>query len=143
MNHLAIIKEKIKNDNYANNFGIILDDLKDDYVKMHMELRPIMNNFYDRPHGAAIYGLADVAFSVIGNNQNIISVALECSITYHSSPDSGQILYVEGKLIKQSRKIGTYLFTLYTMDNNKQNIVATMLSTLYRTNRPIEQNRND
>jgi uncharacterized protein (TIGR00369 family) len=102
-----------------------------------------MNNFYDRPHGAAIYGLADVAFSVIGNNQNIISVALECSITYHSSPESGQILYVEGKLIKQTRKIGTYLFTLYTMENNKQNIVATMLSTLYRTNRPIGQNRND
>ncbi|MFX0069888.1 MAG: PaaI family thioesterase [Candidatus Hermodarchaeota archaeon] len=137
MDKLEIIKEKFKNDKFAQNFGVILDNLTENSVKMHMELTPSMNNFYNRPHGAAIYGLADAAFSVIGNNQNVISVALECSITYHSSPNDGQILYVEGKLIKQTRRIGTYIFTLYTMENENQEVVATMLSTLYRTNKPI------
>ena len=137
MDKLEIIKEKFKNDKFAQNFGVVLDDLTENSVKMHMELTPKMNNFYDRTHGAAIYGLADAAFSAIGNNQNIISVALECSITYHSSPSDGQILYVEGKLIKQTLRIGTYIFTLYTMENASQEIVATMLSTLYRTNKPI------
>lgn len=137
MDNLEIIRNKFKNDNFAKNLGIILDDLTIDYVKMHMHLKPEMCNFYGRPHGGAIYGLADAAFSVIGNNQNLISVALDCTITYHASPDPEDILYVEGKLLKQTRKIATFLFTIYTLKNENQNLIATMLSTLYRTGRPI------
>ena len=139
MDKLEIIKDKFKNDNFAKNMGVILDDLTDDYVKMHMELRSDMNNFYGRPHGGAIYGLADAAFSVIGNNQNIISVALDSTITYHASPNPGEILYVEGKLLKSTRKISTFIFTLYTLNDGNQNLIATMLSTLYRTGRAINQ----
>ncbi|TFG23893.1 MAG: hotdog fold thioesterase [Promethearchaeota archaeon] len=139
MDKLELIKDKFKNDNFAKNLGVILDDLKEDFVKMHMELRSDMNNFYGRPHGGAIYSLADAAFSVIGNNQNIISVALDCTITYHASPNPGEILYVEGKLLKSTRKISTFIFTLYTLNDGNQNLIATMLSTLYRTGRPINQ----
>ena len=139
MDKLEIIKDKFKNDNFAKHLGVILDDLTEDFVKMHMELRSDMSNFYGRPHGGAIYGLADAAFSVIGNNQNIISVALDCTITYHASPDPGEILYVEGKLLKSTRKISTFIFTLYTLNGENQNLIATMLSTLYRTGRPIIQ----
>ena len=136
MNKLDVITEKFKNDNYAKNYGIVLDDLTENTIKMHMQLKPEMNNFNGRPHGGAIYGLADVAFSLIGNNQNNISVALDCTITYHASPKSNNILHVEGKLIKQTRKIGTYLFDIYTENDNTRTIIATMLSTLYRTGKP-------
>ena len=139
MDKLEIIKDKFKSDNFAKHLGVILDHLTEDFVKMHMKLRSDMNNFYGRPHGGAIYGLADAAFSVIGNNQNIISVALDCTITYHASPNPGEILYVEGKLLKSTRKISTFIFTLYTLNDGNQNLIATMLSTLYRTGRPINQ----
>ena len=137
MDKLEVIKDKFKNDNFAMNLGVKLDDLTENYVKMHMILKSDMNNFYGRPHGGAIYSLADAAFSVIGNNQNIISVALDCTITYHASPNPGEILYVEGKLLKSTRKISTFIFTLYTLNGGDQNLIATMLSTLYRTGRAI------
>lgn len=137
MDKLEVIKNKFKNDNFAMNLGVKLDDLTENYVKMHMILKSDMNNFYGRPHGGAIYSLADAAFSVIGNNQNIISVALDCTITYHASPNPGEILYVEGKLLKSTRKISTFIFTLYTLNGGDQNLIATMLSTLYRTGRAI------
>ena len=137
MDKLEVIKDKFKNDNFAMNLGVKLDDLTENYVKMHMILKSDMNNFYGRPHGGAIYTLADAAFSVIGNNQNIISVALDCTITYHASPNPGEILYVEGKLLKSTRKISTFIFTLYTLNGGDQNLIATMLSTLYRTGRAI------
>jgi len=140
MNKLDVITEKFKNDNYAKNYGIILDDLTENTIKMHMQLKPEMNNFNGRPHGGAIYGLADVAFSLIGNNQNNISVALDCTINYHASPKSDDILIVEGKLIKQTRKIGTYLFDIYTEIDGNRTIIATMLSTLYRTGKPHDPN---
>lgn len=136
MDNLEFIKEKFKNDRFAQNFGIVLDELTENTVKMHMKLTPKMNNFNGKPHGAVIYGLADVAFSVIGNNQNIICVALDCSISYHASPATDQILYVEGELIKQSRKIGTYMFNLYTKQNGGYQKIATMMSTLYCTGKP-------
>ncbi len=140
MNKIDVITEKFKNDNYARNFGIILDELTENTIKMHMQLKPDMNNFNGRPHGGAIYGLADVAFSLIGNNQNNISVALDCTINYHASPKPDDMLYVEGKLIKQTRKIGTYLFDIYTEPEGIHIIIATMLSTLYRTGKPHEPN---
>lgn len=136
MDKLDLIKEKFKKDNFAQNFGVVLDELTEDSVKMHMKLTDKMNNFHGTPHGAAIYGLADAAFSVIGNNQNNISVALDCNIYYHAAPKSGQILYVTGDRIKQTRKIGTYIFELYTKRDGAQNRVATMVSTLYRTGKP-------
>ncbi len=138
MTHLDIIKQKFREDKFAKGLGIILDDLSEDHVKMHMLITPQMENFYNRPHGGAIYGLADVAFSLIGNNQNNISVALSCTINYHSSPDTGEILYVEGIKIDQSRKIGTFMFELFSSSDLKKKKVATMISTLYRTGKPIE-----
>jgi acyl-CoA thioesterase len=137
MDKLELIKDRFKTDNFAMNLGVVLDQLTENYVKMHMSLKSDMNNFYGRPHGGAIYSLADAAFSVIGNNQNVVSVALDCTITYHSSPNPGEILYVEGKLLKSTRKISTFIFTLYTPNGKDQNLIATMLSTLYRTGRPI------
>ena len=140
MNKLDVIAEKFKNDNYAKNFGIILDELTESSIKMHMQLKPDMNNFNGRPHGGAIYGLGDVAFSLIGNNQNNISVALDCTINYHASPNPDELLYVDGKLIKQTRKIGTYLFDIYTEKDGSRTIIATMLGTLYRTGKPYDPN---
>jgi len=136
MNNLEIIKDKFKKDSYAKEFGVVLDELTEDSIKMHMKLDPKFNNFHERPHGGAIYSLADVAFSLIGNNQNNISVALDCTIQYHSSPEPGDILFVKGSRIKQTRKIGSYLFELYTDDEVSQQKIATMMSTLYRTGKP-------
>ncbi|MFO8019534.1 MAG: hypothetical protein R6U96_12985 [Promethearchaeia archaeon] len=84
MESLDIIKEKFKQDNYAKQFGIKLDNFTKDKV------REDRLNFQKTPYGGAIYSLADAAFSVIGNNQNNISVALDCKINYHSAPEVGE-----------------------------------------------------
>jgi acyl-CoA thioesterase len=140
MENLELIKEKFKQDNFAKNFGIILDNLTETSVKMHMELTTKMNNFHGRPHGGAIYSLADAAFSVIGNNRNNICVALDCNINYHASPDPGKILYVKGERIKQTKRIGTYQFSLYTKQNKSKKKIATMISSLYCTGKPHNPN---
>ncbi|TFG00503.1 MAG: PaaI family thioesterase [Promethearchaeota archaeon] len=144
MDSLTIIKKKFMEDNFANHLGIILDEISDDHVKMHMKLKPFMNNFHGMPHGAAIYGLADAAFSVIGNNNNNKCVALNCDINYHASPEPGKILYVKGEKIKQTKRIGTYIFSLYIInDKKKKRKIATMISTLYCTGKPYDIKKNN
>ena len=60
--HLEIVKKQFDGDSYAKSLGIVLDKLTDDAIQMHMELREDMLNLFKRPHGGAIYSLADAAF---------------------------------------------------------------------------------
>jgi acyl-CoA thioesterase len=140
MDNLDIIRDKFKDDKYAQQFGIELDNLTEKTVLMHMKVREDMLNFHGTPHGGAIYSLADAAFSVIGNNQNNISVALDCTINYHAAPKVGDTLYVRGERIKQTRKIGTYLFKVFKRIEDQEKRMATMMSTLYRTGKAHESN---
>ncbi|MHA1340564.1 MAG: PaaI family thioesterase [Promethearchaeota archaeon] len=134
-----IVKEKFKNDNFAKMMGIELEDLTETSIRMKMKLTEKMENLYGYPHGAAIYGLADAAFSIIANNQNNISVALDCTITYHKAPKTGQVLYVHGSTIATSKRIGTYLFDVYTLENDEKIRIATMKGTAYRTGKKIKE----
>ena len=137
--HLEVVKKQFERDNYAKSLGIILDKLTDDTIQMHVQLREDMLNMYNRPHGGIIYSLADVAFSVLGNNKNNISVGLDCSITYHASPDPGTMLVVEGKILSNSRRTAAFLFDVYTEKEGMRILVATMKSVSYRTGKSIDR----
>lgn len=136
-----LIKNKFECDNYAKNLGIVLDELTESSIRMHMELRDDMENLYNRPHGGVIYSLADAAFSIIANNQNNISVALDCTITYHNGPRTGDMLYVHGWTLSISRKVSSYLFDVYTLKNDEKTPIATMKGTAYRTGYKIEKEK--
>jgi uncharacterized protein (TIGR00369 family) len=137
--NIASIKQLFTKDSFANKFRIVIDDLTETTVKAHMVLDLSSLNFFGRPHGGAIYALADAAFSVIGNNNNNLSVAVECNISYHYSPDPGKTLYVEGRELSGSSKIGHYIFELYVDEGGKRKSVATMTSVLYKTGKSIKE----
>lgn len=137
--NLEIIRNQFKNDAYANHFGIVLDNLAPTSIQMHMQLKPEMNNLFARPHGGAIYALADAAFSVIANNNNNLSVALDCSITYHTSPEPGDVLTVNGELLMDTKRTGSYLFKI---KDSKGVLVATMKSIVYRTGKLIKEEKS-
>jgi phenylacetic acid degradation protein PaaD len=136
--HLDIARKRFSHDNYAKHLGIVLDDLTHDIIRMHMKLRDDMLNWFSRVHGGAIYALADAAFSVLANNSNNLAVALDCSITYHASPEPGALLVVEGEKLFVSRRTASYLFKVYMEHDEKRSIVATMKSVSYRTGKPID-----
>ena len=136
--HLEIVMKQFERDKYSKSIGIVLDKLTDDTIQMHMQLREDMLNMYDRPHGGIIYALADVAFSVLGNNKNNLSVGLDCSITYHTSPDPGTVLIVQGEILSNSRRTAAFIFNVYAEKEGERKLVATMKSVSYRTGKPID-----
>ena len=137
--HLEIARQRFAHDSYARHLGIVLDDLTHDTIRMHMQLRDDMLNWFSRVHGGAIYSLADAAFSVLGNNSNNLAVALDCSITYHASPEPEALLVVEGEKLAVSRRTASYIFKVYMEQHGKRTLVATMKSVSYRTGKPIDQ----
>jgi acyl-CoA thioesterase len=138
--HLEIVRKRFEKDNYAQSLGIVLDELTNDTIQMHMQLRENMLNWFNRPHGGAIYSLVDAAFSVLGNNNNNLVVALDCSITFHESPDPGTILIVGGETLSTTWRTSAYLFKVYMDKDGTRTLVATMKSVSYRTGKPIDPN---
>ena len=138
--HLELVRERFKQDPYAQSLGITLDELTEDTIQMRMKLREEMLNWFNRPHGGAIYSLADAAFSVLGNNRNNLGVALDCSITFHASPDPGENLIVRGEALSTTERTGAYLFKVYMEKEGTRKLIATMKSLSYRTGRPIDPN---
>ena len=135
---LEIVKKRFENDNYAKQLGIVLDEVTDATIQMHMPLRSDMLNWFGRIHGGVIYSLADAAFSVITNNDNNLSVALECSITYHASPDPETVLTVRGETLAKTKKTASYLFKIFVEKEKSCTLVATMKSVSYRTGRLVD-----
>lgn len=137
---LETVRKRFVKDKYAKSLGIVLDELTDDTIQMHMQLRGDMFNWFGRLHGGAIYSLADAAFSVLANNNNNLAVALDCSITFHVSPDPGTLLIVEGETLSATRRTSAYLFKIYMEKEETRTLVATMKSVSYRTGKPIYPN---
>jgi acyl-CoA thioesterase len=137
---LEIVRKRFDKDTYAKSFGMVLDELTDDTIRMHMQLREDMLNWFNRPHGGAIFSLADAAFSVLTNNKNNLSVALDCSITFHASPDPGTKLIVEGETLSTTMRTAAYLFKVYMEKEGTYTLVATMKSVSYQTGKPINSN---
>ena len=136
--HIDLVKQRFSRDNYARALGIVLDELTEETVEMHMDLKDSMLNLFGRLHGAAVYSLADAAFSVLGNNSNNLAVALDCSITYHASPEPGSTLVVRGEVLSTTARTASYLFKVYWLKNGETSLVATMKSVSYRTGKPID-----
>lgn len=135
---LEIIRKRFEQDRYAKGLGIVLDNLTKDAIRMHMRLREDMLNLFCRPHGGVIYSLADAAFSVLGNNTNNLAVALECSITYHASPDPGALLVAEGHVLSTSPRTGAFVLSVHMETDGTRTLIATMKSVSYRTGRKID-----
>jgi acyl-CoA thioesterase len=138
-NQFELVKKQFETDKFAQSLGIVLDALTDQTIQMHMVLREDMNNWFNRLHGGAIYSLADAAFSLLANNNSHIAVALECSITYHASPDPDTTLVVYGETLSASKRTASYLFKIFMEKGETPTLIATMKSVSYKTKRPIDR----
>lgn len=92
----ADMRELMRNDKVAENYGIELVEFKPGSCKARMAVRRDMVNAYGATHGAVIYALADVAFAVTCNSGGVKSVALSMSVNYRRPTGEGDVLTAEG-----------------------------------------------
>jgi acyl-coenzyme A thioesterase PaaI-like protein len=51
---LDIVRKRFGKDKYAKFHAIVLDELTEDTIRMHMRVREDMSNWFGRLHGGAI-----------------------------------------------------------------------------------------
>ncbi len=96
------VREYFKNDKFATNAGMQVEEFSDDEVICSVELTDDHKNANGGIMGGAIFTLADLAFAVLVNNIHKPSVAAQVSINYLSGA-KGSKLYAKSSCIKTGR----------------------------------------
>ena len=101
-NSLEEAKEFFKDDKFATNNGVVIDELGEDSCTCSLELTDIHRNAYGAVMGGAIFTLADYAFAVLTNQLHKPTVGQEVTIHYLSS-SRGNKLFAHATCRKNGR----------------------------------------
>src|SRR4030065_1286463 len=124
----AIFK-KVKNEPFAQKFGIKLLDLDEGYSRVEMKFTPDMENFLGMAHGGALFALIDVAFETASNSHGTVRGALNLNITYIDPPSPESRLTAEAREISRTQRTAVYDIKLMEDQNH---LIASCEALVYR-----------
>ena len=119
-------------DTFSLSLGIENIEVAPGRSKVRMRVRDDMLNGMGGVHGGALYSLADSAFSYATNNSGIISVAIDCTISYPAAARVGDVLTAVATVESGSRRLQ---FCTVTLRNQNDVIVGHFRGTVYRTHK--------
>lgn len=129
-----VVDHMMQHDLFSQWLGIQVLDVQAGYSKIQMTVRPEMINGFGIVHGGVAFSFADSAFAFACNNRNVLSVALDTSITFTKPVHVGDTLIAEASEIHNGRSTGLYHITI---SNQHGHQVAFFKGTCFRTNRPL------
>lgn len=101
---MAGIDEITQRDRIFRLFGMELEEARDGYARIAATVTEPCLNFHDIAHGAFIFALADVAFSVVVNSVTP-SVGVEWSLNLFRAARPGARVVAESHLIHRGRRM--------------------------------------
>jgi len=107
MEKIESLKEEFQNERYARFFGFQLEELREGYARVTMEIRPDFQNIFQVTHGGAIFSLIDEAFEMACNSHLEDAVAMSVTVNY-LKPAQGCFLTASCQEVALTRKTGTY-----------------------------------
>lgn len=107
MTDLEKVREQFAEDRFATENGMIVEEVGDHYSKCSVELTRRHLNAMGGVMGGVHYTLADFAFAVASNWQEMRTVGISSSITY-VGPVKGRKLIAEAHLVKDGRSTCCY-----------------------------------
>ncbi len=126
----------LEKDSFSRWLGIVVDEFREGYCKLHFTITDDMLNGFSIVHGGIIFSAADSAFAFACNSHGRISVALDVHISFIKASKSGEILTIEATEIHTGNKTSFYDIIVFNEENEK---VAVFKGTAYRTSRPVVQ----
>jgi acyl-CoA thioesterase len=125
-----ILSAMLDKDNFTRWMGIVVDEYKQGYCKLHFTITNDMLNGFGIVHGGILFSASDSAFAFACNSSGFITVALDANISFVRPAKTGEVMTVEATEIHAGNKTGFY--NIITT-NEKGEIVALFKGTAYRT----------
>jgi len=130
----AIFRE-VAQEPFALTLGLELKELELGFSAVEMSYHPeAMNNLFGRAHGGAIFSLIDEAFETVCQTIGELTVALNVSVNYVASPESGARLRAEAREVSSTRKTATYDIRVFAGGGV---LIAVCQALAYRTGKPL------
>ena len=129
-----ILMTMLKKDRFTEWLGLVIDEHKKGYCKLHFRVSDEMLNGFNNIHGGVLFGAADSAFAFACNAYGYITVALDVSISFTRPAKSGDLLTVEAAEVFLGNKIGIY--DIRTTNENGE-LVSLFKGTAYRTDKKL------
>jgi len=89
-------------------WGLVIEEAREGYARVRMQLRPDMANGHGIAHGGMIFALADTAFAYACNSRNSVAVAANASISFLSPARVGETLTAEAEERARNGRSGVY-----------------------------------
>lgn len=85
-------KELYKHDLYANDNGVVLEEVNDDYAKMSLTVEKRHLNGGSTAHGGVLFLLADITMAALANHKQFPSVSIQSDIRFLAAAKEGDII---------------------------------------------------
>lgn len=129
-----ILATMLAKDNFSKWLGIIIDEYKEGYCKLHFTIREEMLNGFGIVHGGAVFAAADSAFAFACNSHGQLTVALDVTISFIKTAVTGDVITVEAREVHRGNKTGFYDITI---TNEQNEIIAIFKGTSYTTHKMV------
>jgi acyl-CoA thioesterase len=130
----SVVTHMMKKDLFSQWLGVSVIEIKEGYSKIKMVVRNEMINGFGIVHGGIAFSLADSAFAFACNNRNVLSVALDTSISFIKPVHVDDVLIAEAKELHNGKSTGLYHITI---TNQNGHVIAVFKGTCFRTNKSL------
>lgn len=129
----AVVSQMLSLDAFSRWLGIEVLDVAVGRSVCRMIIRDDMVNGFGTSHGGALFTLADSALAFAVNSDGMVTVAIDCTISYPSVVRVGDVLTATAEQDATSRRLG---FCAVTVRNQHNVVVGHFRGTVYRTTTP-------
>jgi len=130
----AIFRE-VGREPFALTLGMELVELAEGFSAVEMTYDPAaMNNLFGRAHGGAIFSLVDEAFETVCQTVGQVTVALNVSLNYVATPESGARLRAEAREVSSTKRTASYDIRVSAAGGQ---LIAVCQALAYRTGKPL------
>ena len=118
MKSIDEIREFFKNDRFATEAGAVIDEVGDGYAKCSLKINDGHRNALGGVMGGVSFTLADFAFAVAANHEQVCTVSLCSNITFIGAA-KGESLTATAKCVKDGRSTCYYTVSVSDELGNK------------------------
>jgi len=129
------IYRQVRQEPFAQALKMELVGLEEGFSAVEMTYdAAVMDNMFARAHGGAIFSLIDEAFETVCQTVGSITVALNVSVNYVASPESGARLRAEAREVSSTKRTATYDIRV----TDRQGVLIAVCQALaFRTGKPL------
>lgn len=112
-------KELYKHDIFANQNGIVLEDVNDDFAKMSLIVEPRHLNGGGTIHGGVLFLLADMTMAALANHKQFPSVSIQSDIRFFAAACQGDTITATAEEVFGRKSLYNSRVTIVNQDGKK------------------------